>query len=84
MSNALRPDQRRFPLHVHISVMFTFLLLLTGVINLALGAWLWTGIPVSGLAIGLFVGIDLLMAGVTWMVMALAVRRAPTAVGAAA
>jgi HD-GYP domain-containing protein (c-di-GMP phosphodiesterase class II) len=26
------PEQRRFPLHVHISVMFTFLLLLTGVI----------------------------------------------------
>jgi len=60
------------------------LLLLTGVINILLGVWLWTGIPVSGLAIGLFVGIDLLMAGVTWMVMALAVRRAPTAVGATA
>jgi HD-GYP domain-containing protein (c-di-GMP phosphodiesterase class II) len=32
MSSSLRPDQRRFPLHVHISVMFTFLLLLTGVV----------------------------------------------------
>ncbi|WP_460152150.1 HD domain-containing phosphohydrolase [Pseudomonas sp. S2_B07] len=32
MSNPLRPDPRRFPLHVHISVMFTFLLLLTGVV----------------------------------------------------
>ena len=31
MPNPLRPDQRRFPLHVHISVMFTCLLLLTGV-----------------------------------------------------
>ncbi|WP_448108816.1 HD domain-containing phosphohydrolase [Pseudomonas azerbaijanoccidentalis] len=31
MPSPLRPDQRRFPLHVHISVMFTFLLLLTGV-----------------------------------------------------
>jgi uncharacterized membrane protein HdeD (DUF308 family) len=64
------------------------LLLLTGVINILLGVWLWTGIPVSGLAIGLFVGVDLLMAGVTWMVMALAVRKtpieAPKAVGAAA
>ena len=30
MPSPLRPDQRRFPLHVHISVMFTFLLLLTG------------------------------------------------------
>ena len=32
MTSPLRPDQRRFPLHVHISVMFTFLLLLTGVV----------------------------------------------------
>lgn len=32
MPSPLRPEQRRFPLHVHISVMFTFLLLLTGVI----------------------------------------------------
>jgi hypothetical protein len=32
MPSPLRPNQRRFPLHVHISVMFTFLLLLTGVV----------------------------------------------------
>lgn len=32
MPSPLRPDRRRFPLHVHISVMFTFLLLLTGVV----------------------------------------------------
>lgn len=32
MPSPLRPDQRRLPLHVHISVMFTFLLLLTGVV----------------------------------------------------
>ncbi|MGE8151716.1 HD domain-containing phosphohydrolase [Pseudomonas vancouverensis] len=32
MPNPLRPDPRRFPLHVHISVMFTFLLLLTGIV----------------------------------------------------
>ncbi|MGF0242614.1 HD domain-containing phosphohydrolase [Rhodococcus sp. IEGM1300] len=32
MPNPLRPDKRRFPLHVHISVMFTVLLLLTGVV----------------------------------------------------
>ncbi|WP_053155213.1 HD domain-containing phosphohydrolase [Pseudomonas sp. Pf153] len=31
MPSAPRPEQRRFPLHVHISVMFTLLLLLTGV-----------------------------------------------------
>jgi HD-GYP domain-containing protein (c-di-GMP phosphodiesterase class II) len=32
MPSPLRPDQRRFPLHVHISVMFTCLLLLTGIV----------------------------------------------------
>jgi HD-GYP domain-containing protein (c-di-GMP phosphodiesterase class II) len=32
MPSPLRPEQRRFPLHVHISVMFTFLLLLTGIV----------------------------------------------------
>lgn len=32
MPSPLRPDQRRFPLHVHISVMFTLLLLLTGIV----------------------------------------------------
>ncbi|WLG60831.1 HD domain-containing protein [Pseudomonas sp. FP1762] len=32
MHSPLRPKQRRLPLHVHISVMFTFLLLLTGVV----------------------------------------------------
>lgn len=32
MPNSLRADPRRFPLHIHISVMFTFLLLLTGVV----------------------------------------------------
>jgi uncharacterized membrane protein HdeD (DUF308 family) len=51
------------------------LLFVTGVINILLGIWLWTGIPVSGLAIGLFVGVDLVMAGVTWMVLALSVRK---------
>src|SRR5471032_1797846 len=32
MPSPLHPDKRRFPLHVHISVMFTFLLLLTGAV----------------------------------------------------
>ncbi|HWH88254.1 MAG TPA: HD domain-containing phosphohydrolase [Pseudomonas sp.] len=32
MPSPLRPEHRRLPLHVHISVMFTFLLLLTGVV----------------------------------------------------
>ncbi len=32
MPRRLQPSQRRFPLHVHISVLFTLLLLLTGVV----------------------------------------------------
>ena len=32
MPSAPRPQQRRFPLHVHISVMFTLLMLLTGAV----------------------------------------------------
>ncbi|EPL04311.1 HD domain-containing phosphohydrolase [Pseudomonas sp. CF161] len=32
MPSTPRSEQRRFPLHVHISVMFTFLLLLTGIV----------------------------------------------------
>lgn len=32
MSSPLRPDQRRLPLHIHISVMLTCLLLLTGLV----------------------------------------------------
>ena len=32
MPSPLRPDPRRLPLHIHISVMFTLLLLLTGVV----------------------------------------------------
>jgi HD-GYP domain-containing protein (c-di-GMP phosphodiesterase class II) len=32
MPSAPHPEKRRFPLHVHISVMFTLLLLLTGVV----------------------------------------------------
>jgi uncharacterized membrane protein HdeD (DUF308 family) len=53
------------------------LLAFTGVIDILLGAWLWTGIPVSGIAIGLFVGVDLVIAGVTWMVLAWAHRKTP-------
>lgn len=58
------------------------LLFATGVIDVLLGAWLWTGIPVSGLAIGLFVGIDLVLAGAIWMILAWSVRKLPA--GAAA
>jgi uncharacterized membrane protein HdeD (DUF308 family) len=38
-----------------------------GVINLLLGLWLWSGIPVSGVAIGFFVGFELVLAGIVWI-----------------
>jgi uncharacterized membrane protein HdeD (DUF308 family) len=37
------------------------------IVDILLGLWLWTGIPFSGIAIGLFVGIQLVVAGVTWI-----------------
>jgi uncharacterized membrane protein HdeD (DUF308 family) len=47
-----------------------------GIINLALGVMIWRQWPVSGLwVIGLFVGIDLIFTGWTWVMLALAVRK---------
>jgi uncharacterized membrane protein HdeD (DUF308 family) len=46
-----------------------------GLVNLLLGVWLWTDWPVSALAIGIFVGIDLLFAGIAWITLGLAARR---------
>ena len=40
---------------------------LAGVISILFGIWLWTNIPVSALAIGVYVGVMLLMAGFTWI-----------------
>jgi uncharacterized membrane protein HdeD (DUF308 family) len=48
-----------------------------GVINIVLGVWLWTGIPISGLALGLFLGIELLMAGISWIVVGIMARSTP-------
>jgi uncharacterized membrane protein HdeD (DUF308 family) len=39
-----------------------------GVIDILLGLWLWTNIPISGVAIGFFVGFELLMAGIIWII----------------
>jgi uncharacterized membrane protein HdeD (DUF308 family) len=50
-----------------------------GVIEILLGIWLWTGIPVSGIAIGFFVGLELLMAGILWIVGGWLARSAPEA-----
>jgi uncharacterized membrane protein HdeD (DUF308 family) len=45
-----------------------------GVINIILGVWLYTGIPLSGLALGFFLGLELLMAGISWIVIGFMAR----------
>jgi uncharacterized membrane protein HdeD (DUF308 family) len=52
--------------------------LIVGIIDVLLGLWLLTGLPFTAPAIGLFVGIDLIIGGITWVVLALNVRRAPS------
>ena len=47
---------------------------IVGVIDLVLGFWVLTGIPITGLAIGFFLGVELLMAGVLWMFLAWGAR----------
>ena len=44
------------------------LVAVVGVISILLGLWLWSGIPVSGVAMGFFVGFELLLAGIVWIV----------------
>lgn len=58
--------------------------LIVGIIDVFLGIWIRTGIPVSGLAIGLFVGIDLLIGGIMWIVLGLSARGGATAPAAGA
>lgn len=52
------------------------LVIVIAVINILLGLWLWSGIPTSGLAIGFFVGFQLLLAGVLWIAAGFAARSA--------
>jgi len=53
-------------------------LLVSGVITLALGIFIWRQWPVSGLwVIGLFIGIDMIFVGWSWVMAALAARRLP-------
>jgi uncharacterized membrane protein HdeD (DUF308 family) len=48
---------------------------LTGLISTLLGAAIWRQWPLSGLwVIGLFVGIELLMSGISWLMLGLALR----------
>ena len=43
-------------------------MIVLGVINIVLGFWIWTGIPYSGIVIGVFVGLQLLIAGMAWII----------------
>jgi uncharacterized membrane protein HdeD (DUF308 family) len=57
--------------------------LFNGVVDLLLGIFIWSGWPESSLwVLGLFVGIDLVLHGWSWVILALSVRTysaAPTA-----
>lgn len=52
------------------------LVAVVGVINILLGLWLWTGIPYTGVAIGLFVGLEVLLAGISWITLGWMAREA--------
>jgi uncharacterized membrane protein HdeD (DUF308 family) len=55
-------------------------MLLYGAISVLLGIEIWQRWPWSGFwVIGLFVGIEMVFAGVSWVMLALAVRSAPAA-----
>jgi uncharacterized membrane protein HdeD (DUF308 family) len=52
--------------------------LLNGVVSLILGAAIWRQWPLSGLwIIGLFVGIEMLFSGLSWVMLGLALRTSP-------
>jgi uncharacterized membrane protein HdeD (DUF308 family) len=54
--------------------------LLSGVVMFLLGVLIWSGWPGSSLwVIGLFVGIDMLVTGWTWVILALGLRTLPEA-----
>ena len=53
-------------------------LLLSGVIDLALGVMIWRGLPMSRLTVvGLLVGISILFRGVWWLMLGFSLRRIP-------
>ena len=52
--------------------------LLSGVIDLVLGILIWQELPTSALwVIGLFVGINIIIRGVNWIALGLALRSLP-------
>jgi uncharacterized membrane protein HdeD (DUF308 family) len=53
------------------------LLAIVAVVNILLGLWIVTGIPATGVAIGLFVGLQLLMAGIAWIALGWMAKSVP-------
>lgn len=45
----------------------TVWMVVLAIINILFGVWVWTNIPVSGVVIGVFVGVQLLVAGMAWI-----------------
>jgi uncharacterized membrane protein HdeD (DUF308 family) len=43
-------------------------MIVLAVINILFGLWVWTNIPMSGIVIGVFVGVQLLVAGMAWII----------------
>ena len=55
-----------------------FWVLLNGLVTLVLGVMIWKGWPDASLQIiGIFVGIDMVLAGISWIMMAVAVHSMP-------
>lgn len=53
-------------------------LLLSGVVDVALGVMIWSGFPMSGLTvIGLFVGVSTVFRGVSWLMLGFTLKRIP-------
>jgi uncharacterized membrane protein HdeD (DUF308 family) len=55
-------------------------LVLSGVIDVALGVMIWRELPMTGLTIiGVLVGISLIFRGVSWLMLGFALKRLPSA-----
>ena len=57
-------------------------MIVLGIINILLGFWIWTNIPVSGIVIGVFVGLQLLIAGMAWIIAGFSSGPSQAAAGA--
>jgi uncharacterized membrane protein HdeD (DUF308 family) len=57
-------------------------MIVLGIVNILLGFWIWTGIPVSGIVIGVFVGLQLLIAGMAWIIAGFSSGPSQAAAGA--